>query len=777
MGEFGIGQPVPRTEDPRLLQGRGQYGDDFILANQCYGYFLRSPHANAKILSFEDSAAKLAPGVNLILTGKDWENAGFSPFPVAVPRQKRDGSPMFTAPRKALSNDRVRLVGDEVAFIVAESYSQAKDAAELIEVDYEILPSVTATKDAIKESAPAIWDECPDNECFFYELGDRTAVETALAAADHKTQISYHINRISANAMEPRISIGDYDRRLDRYTLHTSTQSVHGIRDHVASIMNLPPSKVRVISGDVGGAFGMKGDIYHDQILVLWASKLLERPVKWTADRTESLMSDTHARDNNVKVELALDKDGHFLALRVDTTANLGAYLGSMTPHSPTNNLGGLAGVYTTPSIYTAVTGVFTNTNWVGPYRGAGRPEASLAIEKVIDTAAIEMGFDRVALRRLNLIPPDAIPYQTGLIFNYDSGNFPDVLDKAVKLSDYDNFEERRAESAARGQLRGIGIAFAIEQSAAPIEETAEIRFDGSGHCTILMGTLAQGQGHDVTFKQLINEMLGVELNNITLLQGDTDIVAHGRGTFGSRSAGNGGAALQIASDRIIEHGKKIASHMLEAADTDIIFKDGKFSVMGTDHSVRIEEVAQTAYALMVLPPDIEPTLVAFAAFKPKAPTFPNGCHFCELEIDPETGNTEVLSYVVVDDVGTVINPLLLKGQIHGGVSQGLGQALCEDLNYDPESGQLLSASFLDYCMPRADDMSSIDVIAAGTASPTNPLGIKGAGEAGCVGALPCIQSALIDALKPYGVKDVPMPATPHKLWKLIQENSSETSE
>ncbi len=771
MGEFGIGQPVPRTEDPRLLQGRGQYGDDFVLANQCYGYLLRSPHANAKILSIDISAAQAAPGVQLVLTGEDWNATGFSPFPVAVPRQKRDGSPMFTAPRKALSSDHVRLVGDEVAFIVAESYAQAKDAAELIDVDYETLPSVTATVDAVKPGAPAVWQECPDNECFFFELGNKDAVETAFAAADHITKIDYHVNRISANAMEPRISIGDYDRRLERYTLHTSTQSVHGIRDHVANIMNLPPSKVRVIAGDVGGAFGMKGDIYHDQILVLWASKLLERPVKWTADRTESLMSDTHARDNEVTAELALDKGGNFLAFRVNTTANLGAYLGSMTPHSPTNNLGGLAGVYTTPAIYTAVTGVFTNTNWVGPYRGAGRPEASLAIEKAIDTAAIEMGIDRVDLRRRNLIPADAIPYQTGLIFNYDSGDFPDVLEKAVKLADYDGFEARRAEAATHGKLRGIGVAFAIEQSAAPIEETAEIRFDGSGHCTILMGTLNQGQGHDVTFKQLINEMLGVELDNITLLQGDTDIVAHGRGTFGSRSAGNGGAALQMASDRIIEHGKKIAAHMLEAADTDIAFDDGRFSIAGTDRSVRIEEVAQTAYALMVLPPDIEPTLVAFAAFKPKAPTFPNGCHFCEVEIDPDTGTTEFISYVVVDDVGTVINPLLLKGQIHGGISQGLGQAMCEDLNYDPESGQLLSASFLDYCMPRADDMCSIDVVAAGTPSPTNPLGIKGAGEAGCVGALPCVQSALIDALKPYGVRDVPMPATPNRLWKLIQQH------
>ena len=770
MGEFGVGQPVPRTEDPRLLQGRGQYGDDFTLANQCYGYILRSPHAHAKITSVNSDNAKAASGVLLVLTGEDWQATGFGPFPVLVPRQKRDGSPMFPAPREALSHERVRLIGDEVAFVVAETFEQAKSAAELIEIDYEILEAVTATADAADSGGVAVWDECPDNECFFFELGDKEKTNAAFSTADHVTKIEYYINRISANAMEPRVSLGEYDRRSDRYILYTSTQSVHGIRDLVASILKQPPSKIRVIAGDVGGAFGMKGDIYHDQILVLWASKLLERPVRWTAERSESLMSDTHARDNIVNAELALDKDGNFLAFKVDTIANLGAYLGSMTPHSPTNNLGGLAGVYTTPTIYTSVSGVFTNTNWTGPYRGAGRPEASLAIEKAIDTAANELGIDRVELRRRNLISDAALPYQTGLIFNYDSGNFPNILEKATKLADYENFDARRAEAASRGKYRGIGVAFGIEQSAAPIEETAEIRFDGSGHCTILMGTLAQGQGHDVTFKQLVNELLGIELDNITLLQGDTDVVAHGRGTFGSRSAGNGGAALQMASDRIIEHGKKIAAHMLEAAEADIAFDDGLFCVAGTDKSVRIEEVAQTAYALMVLPPDIEPTLVAYAAFKPKAPTFPNGCHFCELEIDPETGKTDFISYVVVDDVGTVINPLLLKGQIHGGISQGLGQAICEDLNYDRESGQLLTASFLDYCMPRADDMCFIEVVSAGVPSPTNPLGIKGAGEAGCVGALPCVQSALIDALRPLGVKDVPMPATPMKIWEIIDQ-------
>jgi len=773
MGEFGIGQPVPRTEDPRLLQGRGKYGDDFTLANQCHGYILRSPHANAKIISINIDAAEAAPGILLILTGKDWNAANFNPFPVSVPREKRDGSPMFTAPRAALSSDQVRMVGDEVALVIGNTYAEAKDAAELIDIEYELLPAVTSAADAIKSNAPSIWEQCPDNECFFFELGNKDNVAIAMENAHHVAKVKYYINRISANTMEPRVSIGSYDKRLDRYTLYTSTQSVHGIRDHVANIIKQPPSKIRVIAGDVGGAFGMKGDIYHDQVLVMWASKLLERPVKWTADRTESIMSDTHARDNHVTAELALDKDGNFLAFKVDTIANLGAYLGSMTPHSMTNNLGGLAGVYITPNIYTSVSGVFTNTNWVGPYRGAGRPEASLAIEKAIDRAATEMGFDRVEIRLQNLIRPNELPYQTGLIFNYDSGDFPDVLKKASKIADYENFEMRRLEAAKRRKLRGIGIAFAIEQSAAPIEEFAEVRFDATGHCTILMGTLAQGQGHDVTFKQLVNEMLGIELDKITLLQGDTDVVAHGRGTFGSRSAGNGGAALQIASNRIIEHGKKIAGHLLEAAETDISFNSGRFFIDGTDRAVGIEDVAKTAYDFMALPPNIEPTLVASGAFKPQAPTFPNGCHFCEVEIDPETGSTEFISYLVVDDVGTIINPLLLEGQIHGGISQGLGQAICEDLNYDRESGQLISASFLDYCMPRADDMCSIDVISASVPSPTNPLGIKGAGEAGCVGALPCIQSALIDALNHLGVNDVPMPATPFRIWETIVKNKT----
>ena len=768
MGEFGIGQPVPRTEDPRLLQGRGQYGDDFALAGQAVGYFLRSPHAHAKIASLDCAAAKAMPGVLCILTGDDLAAMDLGPFPVMVQRPKRDGS-IQKAPKTGLVRDRVRYVGDPVAFIVAETLNQAKNAAEAIEIHFDILPSLTDLSDFGKDGVTPIWDECPDNEAFFFEMGDKAAVDAALEAADHVTKITYRVNRISANAMEPRVSIGEYDHRTGRYLLTTSTQQVHGIRTHLSNILKVPEAQIRVTAGDVGGAFGMKGEMYDDQLLVLLASKEAGRPVRWTADRTESLMSDTHARDNDVTAELALDADGKFLGFRVHTVAALGAYMSMMTAHSPTNNLGGLSGVYTTPVIYTAVTGVFTNNNNTAPYRGAGRPEASLAIEKAIDTAAREMGIDRAELRRRNIIPPEALPYQTGLIFKYDSGRFEESLDMTLEMADWAGFEDRRKEAASRGKLRGIGLSCAIEQSAAPIEETAEIRFDSKGGCTILLGTVAQGQGHDVTFKQIVNDLLGIPLENITFLQADTDSVAHGRGTFGSRSAGNGGGALLMASDRIIEKGKIFAAHMLEAAAEDIVFKDGKFSIAGTDRALDISEVARKAYDMM-LPPGIEPTLQAQAAFKPNAPTFPNGCHICEVEIDPDTGTTEFIRYAVVDDVGTVVNPLLLKGQIVGGVSQGLGQAMCEDVAYDRDSGQLMSASFMDYCMPRADDMCFIDVVSNGDPSPTNPLGIKGAGEAGCVGALPCVQSALIDALSPLGITDVPMPATSLSLWRLISE-------
>ena len=767
MNKFGIGQPVPRTEDPRLLQGRGQYGDDFVLADQTVGYFLRSPHAHAKILDINCDRAKQMPGILCILTNDDLSEMKLGNFPVVVERQKRDGNTQQAA-REGLARNRVRFVGDPIAFIVAETLNQAKDAAEQIEINFEILTSITDLDDFRSQGLDPIWDDCPDNEAFFFEMGDKAAVDSAFNNADHITKISYRINRVSANAMEPRVSIGNFDRRSERYLLTTSTQSVHGIRTHLAKILQVPETTIHVKAGDVGGAFGMKGELYDDQLLVLLASRRIGRPVRWTADRTESLMSDTHARDNKVTAELALDLDGKFLGFRVHTVAALGAYMSMMTGHSPTNNLGGLAGVYTTPAIYTSVSGVFTNNNNTAPYRGAGRPEASLAIEKTIDKAARELQIDRSEIRRRNIIPRAAMPFQTGLIFNYDSGRFEETLDKTLILAEWPDFENRRKKSFSEGKLRGIGLACAIEQSAAPIEEAAEIRFDSKGDCTIIVGTVAQGQGHDITFKQITHELLGVPIENITLLQADTDIVAHGRGTFGSRSAGNGGGALMMASERILKKGKIIAAFMLEAAEEDIIFEHGSFKISGTDRNIDLAEVAQQAYNVN-LPQNIEPTLQAQAAFKPNAPTFPNGCHACELEVDPNTGTTKFLKYIVVDDVGTVINPLLLKGQIIGGVSQGLGQAVCENIAYDRQSGQLMSASFTDYCMPRADDMCYVDVVSNSDPSPTNPLGIKGAGEAGCVGALPCVQSALIDALSPFGITDVPMPATPFDLWKLLQ--------
>ena len=766
MGEFGIGQSVPRTEDPRLLRGEGRFGDDFSPGREAIGFFLRSPHAHARILSLDTKQAKEMPGVLSIITGKDIEKLKLGQFPCMVIRHKRDGS-VQQAPRRGLAVGRVRFVGDPIAFITAETLNQAKDAAECIDVNFEVLPAFTELDQFGQSPEIPIWEDCYDNEAFYFEVGDKTAVDAAFNAADHVTKISYRVNRVSANAMEPRVSIGEYDARMGRYLLTTSTQQVHGIRTHLSNILRVSEAEIRVSAGEVGGGFGMKGELYDDQLLVLLASKQINRPVKWTAERTESLMSDTHARDNNVLAELALNKDGKFLGFRVYTQAALGAYMSMMTAHSPTNNLGGLAGVYTTPAIYTSVSGIFTNNNNTAPYRGAGRPEASLAIEKAIDRAAYEMGIDRAELRRRNMIPVASLPFQTGLIFNYDSGRFEESLDKTLELSGWEEFDKRREESSERGKLRGIGISFAIEQSAAPIEETAEIRFDGKGGCTILLGTVAQGQGHDVTFKQIANELLGIPLEKIMFLQADTDIVAHGRGSFGSRSAGNGGGALLLASERIIEKGKILAAHMFEAAVEDIIFEAGKFSIIGTDRFLGIEQIARKAYDL-TLPVSIEPTLQAQAAFKPSAPTFPNGCHVCELEIDPDTGVVEFIQYVVVDDVGTVINPMLLKGQIIGGIAQGLGQAICEDVAFDPQSGQLLSASFIDYCMPRADNFCSIEVVSNSDPSPTNPLGIKGAGEAGCVGALPCVQSALINALQPLGITDIPMPASPDRLWKLI---------
>jgi carbon-monoxide dehydrogenase large subunit len=770
MTKFGIGQGVPRWEDPRLLRGGGRYSDDLNRPNQAYGYVLRSPHANAKILSVDTAAAKDAPGVLGVWTGDDYAASGLGNIPCAVPRQKADGTPMFTPPNGGLRKGSVKMVGDPVCWVVAETAKQAQDAAEMIMVDYAETKPITNTAHALNTDAGKVWDEAADNVCFVFELGDKDKTDAAFASAHHITKLDINITRVSVAPMEPRACIGDYDKYDERYTLITGTQGPHGVRAAIAEpILKVPAHKLRVISEDMGGAFGMRSGPYPENILVLWTAKELGRPVKWTGDRTDAFQADDQARDNVVTAELALDENGIFLGLRVSTVANLGAYLTMLGPHSSTNNLGSLSNVYKTPSIYTHVTGVFTNTNSTGPYRGAGRPEAVYTVERVIDTAAREMGIDAAEIRRRNMIPQIAEPFSTGFLFTYDSGEFEKNMDGALDMIEYGSFAARRAEAQARGKLRGIGIANCIEQSAGGPPEWAQIRFDPSGTVTLIMGTHNHGQGHETIFRQMLSDMLGLEFEQVRMLQGDTDVVMAGTGTFGSRSSGVGGASIQAASKKIIEKCKLVVSHYLEAAVEDIEFDDGTFTVAGTDKNMSLMDAAKNAQSFMTAPPGFEVGLDEWAAWSPPAPTFPNGCHVAEVEIDPDTGTTEIVRYCMVDDVGTVINPLLLAGQVHGGAVQGIGQIMCENMVWDDESGQMISGSFMDYCMPRADDCPNFEMAENEVPSPTNPMGIKGAGEAGCVGAMPAVMNAVCDALATRGVRTLDMPASPNRIWQALQ--------
>jgi aerobic carbon-monoxide dehydrogenase large subunit len=773
MRKMGLGKPVPRTEDLQLLRGRGRYTDDITLPRETRLYVLRSPHAAARIRSIDTTAALAAPGVLAVLTSKDALEEGFGTFASRVARQRPDGKPNFVPPYRPLAVERVHHVGEPVAAVVAETLEQAKDAAELVGAEYEILPSVTDTGDAAKPGAPAVWDEVPDNVCFLFKVGDKAAADAAFARAHHVSRESFLITRVTTNSMEGRTALAAYDEREERYILHAGLQGPHGMRQEIANVFDLPATRFRLISPDVGGAFGMKGSLYPEYILALWAARLTERPVKWIAERSEGLISDHQARDNRSTVELALDKDGKFLALRVDTIANLGAYLSLSGVHVPTNNLGGLAGTYTIPAFDVTVTGVFSNTLPTSAYRGAGRPEASYCIERIIDVAAREMKLDRAELRRRNMIPPGAMPYKTALTFTYDSGEFEAVMDKCLEISDWRGFEARRAEARGRGKLRGIGMASVIEIAGGPpgrpMEEGAEIRFDPGGTATILMGSHNHGQGHETVFRQFAEEFLGLPFDKVRVAYGDTDAVYHGRGTFGSRTMMVGGMAFQAAAEKVIARGKEIAAHLLEASALDIEFSDGRFAVAGTDRGIDILEVAKASFLPPRMPKGMELGLQGSAVTAPSDASFPNGCHVCEVEIDPETGVTQMVRYTVVDDVGRVVNPLLLKGQIHGGIAQGAGQALLETMVYDRESGQMLSGSFMDYGMPRADDFSSFEVGSHHVPARTNPLGIKGAGEAGTVGALPAVMNAVADALLVLGIARIDMPASPENVWRAIE--------
>ena len=688
-----------------------------------------------------------------------------------LPLARANGEPLYVPHRDALASDRVRFVGDAIAFVVAETADQARDAAELVEVEYEELPALVDVRDAVEDGAPLVWDDCAGNVTFEQVAGDQEAVEAAFAKADHVTRLDYRVTRIAMNPMEPRAALAAYDRYDDRLTLVTGIQGPHLARRALAQgIFRVPETKIRVVSPDMGGAFGMRSTIHPELILVLHAARRLGRPVKWVSDRSEGFLSDEHGRDSTWRVELALDKDGTFLGLRARFLANMGAYLSMFGPFPAIVNNGGIAGVYRTPAIQVAVSGVLTTTTPIAPYRGAGRPEATLAIERAIDKAALEMGVDRIELRRRNMIAPDEMPFQTGLTFNYDSGHFEENMDKALAAADYAGFEARRAEAKARGKLRGIGVANAIEQSAGGFEEYAQIRFDSSGAATVLVGTHNHGQGHDTVFKQLVSEKFGIDADDVRIVSGDTDLVPYGTGTFGSRSSGVGGAAISNAAEKIIEKATLLAGTMLEASVHDIEFDDGVFRVVGTDRTVAFQDAVRTAFVRTMLPDGVEPGMTADGTFVPPAPTFPNGCHVSEIEIDPETGRTTVERYTVVDDVGTVMNPMLLKGQIRGGVVQGIGQILLESVVWDEESGQLVSGSFMDYCMPRADDMPNIEVASNPAPTPTNPLGIKGAGEAGTVGGFACLMNAVHDALAPLGVTSVEMPATPERVWRAIRD-------
>ncbi|HET7805565.1 MAG TPA: xanthine dehydrogenase family protein molybdopterin-binding subunit [Pseudolabrys sp.] len=767
MGEFAIGQGVSRFEDPRLVRGGGRYTDDINLPGLAHGVVLRSPHAHAKIRSIDVAAAKTAPGVLAVLTSADIRAAGYGDLPVPGGLKRRDGSPMYKPRYPILAGDRVRWVGDSVAFVVAETVAQALDAAEMISVDYEELPAVTSTADAPKPGAPRVWDDCPDNICFVELIGDKAAVDAAFARASHVTRHRFVINRVTAATMEPRGAVGDYNATDGRYIIYTPIQRPHPTRADLAKVLKVPESKVRIVTGDTGGSFGMKSPIFNETPLVLLASKLIGRPVKWISTRTEAFLSDAQARDNVTEAELALDKDGNFIAFCVKTFVAIGAYLQHAMP-AFVLNAGTLAGVYRTPAMHVDITAVFSNTNPMRPYRGNGRPEAAYVIERMVDLAAAELGMDPTELRRRNYVPPSAMPFKTGLTFIYDSGEFEKNMDLALDLADRKGVKARKTEARKRGKLLGFGLSNTIERAGAPSTEGAEIRFDRSGSVILFSGSNSQGQGHETVFKQLVCDRLGLDPKEAQYIQGDTDQVFYGEGTGGSRSATLAGSAFHLATEKVVTKARAIAATMLKVEEADLKFDEGVFSTNKTNRTLSVREIAAASFDTANLPSGMEPGLFATAVYKAPVNNYPNGCHICELEIDRETGKVEITRYSVVDDFGTVLNPLLLHGQVHGGIAQGAGQALMEDIHFDA-SGQLVTASFMDYAMPHAHDLCDMEVESNPVPTRTNPLGVKGAGEAGCVGALPAVTNALVDALSEFGVKHIEMPATPERIWRAMR--------
>jgi carbon-monoxide dehydrogenase large subunit len=785
MSTTGIGASVPRLEDQRFLTGRGRYTDDIQRPGQVQMYVLRSTVPHGDIRRIDTTAAANAPGVVGVFVGADLKADNVGDLPVGWNVTNIDGKPMYAPPHPVIAVGRVRYVGDPVAVVLAETLTQARDAAELIEVEIDDLPAVANIERATAPGASVIWDGAPNNVIFHWQIGDKAATEAAFASAAHISKLDLVNSRLVANAMEPRCTIGEYDEGKDEFTLHLSSQNPHVARILLATAtLRVPEHKIRVISTDVGGGFGSKAFHYNEEVITLWAARRIGRPVRWTADRSEAFVSDRHGRDHETHVELATTKEGKFLGLRVSTKANMGAYYSTFGPAIPTYYYATLlSGNYRIPTIYCDVQGIMTNTVPVDAYRGAGRPEATYVIERIVDRVSRDLGIDQAEIRRRNFIPASAFPYKTPVGSEYDSGNYEVTLDKALALGDYAGFEARRAESKRRGMLRGIGLSSYIEAcGAGPSKlimangggsgmfESATIRVSATASVTILSGTHSHGQGHETAFAQLISQKLGVPLESVELVHGDTGRTPFGIGTVGSRSMALGGTAIIKAVDKIIAKGKKIAAHVLEAAEGDIRFDNGRFSVAGTDRGLSFPELAFTAHAPARFPTDeIEPGLEETAFFDPANFTFPSGVHVCEVEVDPETGVTKVERYSVVDDFGNLINPMIVEGQVHGGTVQGIGQALLEQCAYDPDTAQLLSGSLMDYCLPRADDVPSFAVDYTVTPTPHNLLGVKGCGEAGAIAAPPAVINALVDALRPAGVDDVAMPATPHRIWQALQ--------
>jgi aerobic carbon-monoxide dehydrogenase large subunit len=779
-----IGESVLRKEDVRFLTGAGQYTDDVLLQDMAYTVFVRSPHAHAVIKKVNKAAALAAPGVLAVFDGQDVAADKVGGLPCGWLITSTNGEPMKEPPHPILAQGKARYVGDGVAMVVATSYEAAKNAAELVDVEYDVLKAVVDVRDAQASGAPLVHDEAPANHCYKWAIGEKAKVDEVFQTAAHITKLDLVNNRLIPNAMEPRAAIGVYNRASDEYTLYVSNQNPHVERLLLtAFVMGLPEHKVRVIAPDVGGGFGSKIYLYAEDVCVTWASKKLNRTIKWTAERSESFLTDAHGRDHVSHAELAMDKDGKFLALRVHTDANLGAYLSTFSTCVPTILYATLlAGQYTTPQVYVEVDAWFTNTAPVDAYRGAGRPEATYLLERIVTRAAWELGLSQDEIRRRNFITE--FPYQTPVALQYDIGDYHSCLNQAQELADVKGFETRKKASEAKGMLRGIGYSSYIEAcglapsniagalgARAGLFECGEVRVHPTGSVTVFTGSHSHGQGHETTFAQVVAARLGIPVENVDIVHGDTGRVPFGMGTYGSRSISVGGSAIMKALDKIEAKAKKIAAHLLEASDTDIEFANGEFVVKGTDKKIPFGQVALTAYVPHNYPLDkLEPGLNETAFYDPTNFTYPAGTYICEVEINPRTGETRVDRFTAVDDFGTIINPMIVEGQVHGGLAQGIGQALLENCVYDRDSGQLLTGSYMDYAMPRADDLPEFKIGHVCTPCTTNPLGTKGCGEAGAIGSPPAVMNAVLDALAPLGVKDMDMPASPHRVWKAIQE-------